>query len=487
MEKMDFPDGITHITRRNMNKTLLTTGLALVLTLTAAPYRAGAQENAALIDALVKKGVLTTQEGDDISADLSKEYKTTGGGKLDIASHVTKLKLYGDARFRYQATSTYGYNTVAPSIISTGTNTTQGSNRDQMRYRVRIGADYQFTDDFKAGIRLESSNANDSTNVTYADGFFKDGNQVYFGLYYLQWDPSYSWIPQDLDVTLTGGKMKPTFVIDEMNWDSDINPTGVAESFAYTGVEGFTFGANMGQYIYKDTTDVGTVSSPTLNDTWMLVNQAVAKYEWEKSQYVQIAPMLENMVNPNGATSRLAFPSGAPTVTPGAPGVAVPVVTPAGGNFYDYYTVMYLPTEVAWQSWKLPFKAYYTYGHNFDGYKTADALGVSSTGDQSDSHVLGLQVGDTKKKGGWLLNGGYVYREAYAVNPNLVDSDWGAQSGNQRGFFIKAQYAFTDFLVGGVNYLYSDPIHDQGIPVTSGLNTTVSQNQTLQVDLAFRF
>ena len=62
-----------------------------------------AQDSGALIDALVRKGILNDQEAEDIRADLSRDYATqTSAGKLDISSSITKLKISGDARVRYQ-------------------------------------------------------------------------------------------------------------------------------------------------------------------------------------------------------------------------------------------------------------------------------------------------------------------------------------------------------------------------------------------------
>src|SRR5687768_1089471 len=61
-----------------------------------------AQEAGALVDALVKKGILTDQEAEEIRADMSKEFATTPAGKLNLNSSVTEMKLYGDLRLRYQ-------------------------------------------------------------------------------------------------------------------------------------------------------------------------------------------------------------------------------------------------------------------------------------------------------------------------------------------------------------------------------------------------
>ena len=64
--------------------TLLAVGLSV----------AHAQSDGALLDALVKKGVLSDQEAEDVRASETKEYATTAAGKLSISDHITNLRLY---------------------------------------------------------------------------------------------------------------------------------------------------------------------------------------------------------------------------------------------------------------------------------------------------------------------------------------------------------------------------------------------------------
>src|SRR5690349_19158717 len=63
---------------------------------------ARAQDNGALLDLLVKKGLITDQEAEDVRADLVKENAATPAGKLKLSTPVTELELYGDARVRYE-------------------------------------------------------------------------------------------------------------------------------------------------------------------------------------------------------------------------------------------------------------------------------------------------------------------------------------------------------------------------------------------------
>src|ERR1700761_3568912 len=101
---------------KTITKRMMALAGVLALGLTAAK----AQSDGALLDALVKKGVLSDQEAEDVRASEAKEYATTPAGKLSIADHITNLKLYGDARLRFEylderpqvATGTSGYSST---------------------------------------------------------------------------------------------------------------------------------------------------------------------------------------------------------------------------------------------------------------------------------------------------------------------------------------------------------------------------------------
>jgi len=55
-----------------------------------------AQSDGALLDALVRKGLLSDQEAEDVRASKIKDYNQTVASKLSLSNHITNLKLYGD-------------------------------------------------------------------------------------------------------------------------------------------------------------------------------------------------------------------------------------------------------------------------------------------------------------------------------------------------------------------------------------------------------
>src|SRR5882762_11889981 len=110
--------------------------LAGVLALGLAAGRA--QSDGALLDALVKKGVLSDQEAKEIRTSEAKNYSETSASKLSISDHVTNLKLYGDARFRFEYLDEKPQSCLSATAAAKGA--TQGDNViERNRYRLRVG------------------------------------------------------------------------------------------------------------------------------------------------------------------------------------------------------------------------------------------------------------------------------------------------------------------------------------------------------------
>src|SRR5262249_37487474 len=192
-----------------------------------------AQDNGALLDLLVKKGLITDQEAEEVRADLTKENASTPAGKLKLSTPITELEIYGDARVRYEVRNGQ---TARPDPINPPGDTQQ---RDRARYRLRIGLRGTLVDDWFFGIRLETSTSPRSTNITFGDDsqvngpFSKDSDRINVGQAYFGYKGF-------RDLTLTVGKMAIPFITSSMVWDPDINPEGLAEQWKHTF--NFSFG-----------------------------------------------------------------------------------------------------------------------------------------------------------------------------------------------------------------------------------------------------
>ena len=101
--------------------------------------------------------------------------------------------------------------------------------RSRQRIRARVSLSAKLNDEFTLGMRLATGSDDPvSTNQTLGDGF--SSKQINIDRAYVTWKPS-----GISGLELNGGKVKNPFVSPgktELLWDGDLNPEGVAVSFA---------------------------------------------------------------------------------------------------------------------------------------------------------------------------------------------------------------------------------------------------------------
>src|SRR4051812_15889000 len=173
----------------------------------SATMAAQAQDAGALVDKLVRKGVLNDQEAEEVRADMTRDFAQTNAGKINLSSSVTELKLYGDFRYRWQ------YDDRQAQVASPD----HVSQRSRHRFRLRLNADLTLTDNFYAGFALESGQAADSGNQTFENGF--DDYNIFIAKAYLGWKPN-DWL------NVTVGKFKNPFYTTDLVWETGIKVIG---------------------------------------------------------------------------------------------------------------------------------------------------------------------------------------------------------------------------------------------------------------------
>ena len=81
---------------------------------------------------------------------------------------------------------------------------------------------------------------------------------------------------------------------------------------------------------------------------------------------------------------------------------------------------------------------------------------------------LGLVYGTSPKKHTWEARVYWQHVEQYALDPNLLDSDFFEGRGNLQGFYAALAYSFSDAMIGTVRCGRADRINrDLG---TGGFN-----------------
>ena len=439
---------------------------ALAVAFAAMTFAAVAQDSGALVEALVKKGILSDQEAEEIRADLTKEFGQTPAGKINLSSAVTQLKIYGDARVRYQWENKQDQ--------TAGTASTNNADRSRFRYRVRLGAEYALTDKFKTGIQLETSLASDSTNNNFGNYWDKQGDQANLGLVYLEYDDTSSapfGLADNFNVRL--GKHKHPFLISQAWWDSDLNPEGISEQIGWknVGLKDLNFTLRGGQYVITEENN----SVANTDDAFLFVGQSEVNYKFDSKTSLAVAPMF---IYESQGTS-LSGENGVSTFDNENSVTTI-------GNL----SVIAVPTELKWNMFNLPNKVYATYGFNFEGNKRLKDAGVSNATlarlakkGQNSFWNVGCEIGENKKKGDWRAGLEYRWVEAGAYSTNLSDSDFAKNEFNQQGVVAVVAYNFTDFLTGSATWMHSNDI-DKGIDAGSSDAATVD---LVQLDVSWKF
>ena len=466
-----------------------------------------AQDAGALLDLLVRKKIITDQEAEEVRAELTKESATTSAGKWKLSTPVTELELYGDTRVRYE--------------IRNGEDQTDDTQqRNRSRYRLRLGLRGILADDWFFGVRLETSTSSRSTNVTFGDEssggpFAKGSDGVFVGQAYL----AYKGFK---DITLTAGKMPNPLISTFMVWDPDINPEGLAEQWKHT----FTFGSvepepvsyskdstplpggkrqaaqpqltidvfvNFGQFVYDDSNpenplgpratthgNGGTQLIPN-TDAFLLAWQVGAKFTFPKTLYAQIAPALYNYTG-NGDTFNIHYQGGDPKLSNSAS-----VAQNQSG--INSLLVFDLPVEVGWKLGDLPMRLFADFAVNLDGDDRAAAAGHTSKGDQRYAYQVGLSVGQLRKKGDWQVNVFWQRQDQYALDPNLVDTEFWDSKLNLQGIGVTFAYMLSDAVWAQLLYGYAEQA--DGSLGTGGFGdiaiNPVKNFQLFQADLNLKF
>jgi hypothetical protein len=103
----------------------------------------------------------------------------------------------------------------------------------------------------------------------------------------------------------------------------------------------------------------------------------------------------------------------------------------------------------------------------------------------------GLVNGTTSRKNAWEFRTYWQHIEQYALDPNLIDTDFFEGQENLQGVYLALAYSFTDNFIGTFRYGHANRIND--LLGTGGSGQDIPQINPIddysiyQVDLTFRF
>lgn len=410
------------------------------------------QESGALLDLLVRKGVLSDQEAAEVRADLARDSSAASAAKWSLSSGLTELKLGGDARVRFEAR---------------GGEDSSGDHfeRERFRYRFRLGLSGRYQGAWFFGTRLETGSGARSTNVTFGgdagpSGKADDGIRI--GQLYLGWQPNQAW-------TLLAGRMPNPLVTSSMVWDGDINPEGLAQQVRFSRGDSEFF-ATAGQFVYDDAGPENAFgSAPGKEDLFMLTAQAGWKFKPSATSALQIAPAVY-------------------TYSEGGDSFSGPFAADRLTAVNDLLVVE-VPVEFSWVAGETPLRLFGDFAINLEAEDRARAWGRPDLAGEDTAFQVGFQWGRARGAGGWDARVFYQSSGAFALDPNLVDSDLFDSRLNLEGIGFVGNFALTNSITTTVTYAHAErkeasfPVVGSGDVGTADL----AKYHLLQADLNFKF
>jgi hypothetical protein len=504
-------------------------------------YGADSTNKDPLLELMIQKGIVTEEEAAKVRAEADAlrtnavpSMEALPESKWKINNAFKSIELFGDLRLRYESRQA---NAPDDSRIEL----------NRYRYAARIGLRGDVFDDFYYGVRLDTAAnprsawvtfATSSSGVPYQGPFGKSTAGINVGQIYLG-----GRVTDWLDVTL--GKMANPLYTTPMTWDTDLNPEGIAEKLKYS-VGKADFFMTLGQFLYQDTSPTyassGFFNIGYTNSTpaFLLAWQLGVNYHATENVSVKVAPVLYSYtgagINGN-APGSTAIPDFTGTFvgqgsTNNINGVTGGAWSGYPNGFYDGFTanqtgirnllVLDIPCELNFKINNLNMRLFGDYAENLEGADRAQAAYTAShtafqpittppsggiapisspqTQDTSAYQIgfavgnkdsLGLVYGSTSRKHAWEVRTYWQHIEQYALDVNLIDSDFFEGRANLEGVFAAFAYGFTDNIIGTFRYGYASRINDK--IGTGGSNQDIPQinpidhYSLLQFDMTLRF
>lgn len=411
-------------------------------------------DDRALIDLLVKKGIVNADEASQLAAEAAKKPAST---PVKISATTTEFRISGDLRVRYEFRS--------------GQDQATGDNVDRNRFRYRLRPTFtgQLGSQWFYGFRIENGNGARSSNVTMgADGgpWAKGDDGLYFGQVYLGYKATD-------EITLIAGRMPNPFVSTSLTWDGDICPEGIAEQYKHDAGN-VTWFANLGQFLY-DSANPQNGLGASHNDQYLLGWQAGATVKLANGNTLTAAPAIYNYVNNNADASTKYFAA---------------TFTPTTQNGINNLFIFDLPVDYTMKLGNgAPLKLFGDVAYNADGDERARKYGRPDLDNEVWAWQLGAQYGKAKKKGDWDAKAFYQQTDLFALDPNLVDSDLFDSRVNMEGVVLGANYQLTDALTFSVTYANGETKNKSAISAGSGDLSlpTMKSFSLLQLDIIAKF
>ncbi len=422
-----------------------------------------AQTSDALLDTLIRKGVLTEAEAKAIQADAAKENPRTP--KLESKTNSKNFKLSGDFRLRYDGL----YDRL--SVVD----------RNRLRYRLRAGLTYTFHDDWEIGLRLSSGDAGANplgANQTFGGNGSKKG--VSIDTAYVKWSRA---INDDFSLNFTGGKMYSPFVFTDMVLDPDYTPEGFAQQFVYKLNSEHALKLTLGEFVLNEL-------PASSQDPYLGVAQLRLDSQWNPRWKTSLGVSALAIAGKNSLPTPPA-PAGVPAI----PDINKGNARTAGGLLVYNYNPIVVDGAVTYTLAQMPL-----YPGAFPITLSGEYLNNPAAAHSPNGHQaynIALTLGKAGQRGQWDFSYRWKRLEGDAWYEELVDDDFGGiyrtaslKNGvgglsygtgtNVRGHILRASYSPLDAMTLSVTYFLTDLVHPSPAGAASG-------SQRIQLDAVWKF
>ena len=337
---------------------------------------------------------------------------------------LSRISLFGDIRLRHEG---FYQNSI--------------DSRNRERFRLRVGARLQISDELEGGLRLVSGDPNEiiSNNQTMTDVFTR--KPINIDNAYITIRPSKTIGLEKAFFALTGGKFTVNFfrpravMLSELVFDEDLTPEGLAEEVTLLEGQGLLRSLKLlgGQWTLKE---VAAGRDSYMAGEQMQLNvapTAASQFTLAAGDYYFLnSKLIAQERNRNSAlvlTNSVKLKNGA--IVPGGdlivPSASNPVQSFVGG-FNIVNASAQLSVDTGYPQW--PFTLIVDYAHN-----TQAQLG----GD--NAYLVGAGLGQTRNPGDWAVSASWTRIETDAVLSMFTQSDYGRRGGtNVQGPILKLDY-----------------------------------------------
>jgi hypothetical protein len=360
------------------------------------------------------------------TADLSKKTadNTAAAAKLKAADWTDRIKVSGDFRAREEYISA-DYVAGSPPTSTTPSTLSVENAADtwRTRFRFRLAAQAQVTENTKVGFRLESGDGNPrSPNQTFTNESSAKG--LYIGQAYADWT-----YMKGADLVI--GKQplmfwRPTY---SLLWDGDVNPEAVATTYKGDMFFGSAWAWMVQQNVHANTNYVNV--DPTIFGVQGGLTFPVAGGE------TKIAALYYQLANGKGnAPFYQDLPFGNTTYARYLNGSSTPTQVLA----YDY-NVLQVSGQMVFPLGGLPLTLWGDWAQNMASHVQYDK-----------AWTLGAGLGKASNPNTWEASILYEQMDKDAMFAQFIDSDFGAGVAGANGWVFKAGYAPVKNVVVNATY-----------------------------------